>query len=151
MNGSGVQMTPKNSVGMTRGQFLRKLLAGVAVATVAPSVVAEMCERLEIPKGTVYSFGREGRWVINPAWESAKYQVEFLMRHQDFERAQPMAWEANQPTGLYRGIEFGLDPNPLRFEFEGGVFRPVSRLDWHVAGIPERGKSAVKREMMELA
>ena len=44
---------------MNRRDFLRRFLGGLAVAAVAPEVIARACEQAQIPKGTVFSFAPE--------------------------------------------------------------------------------------------
>ena len=117
MNGSGVQMTPRIQLDDSV-QIPQEAARGGCVATVAPEVLARACEEASIPRGTVFSFGRPG-WKLNPAWGNAPYEIDFLVAPGSERLAE---------GGLYRGIEFGADPYPIRMDKDGYVIsRPGVR------------------------
>ena len=49
------------------------MFKGLAVASIAPAVIAKACEDHAIPNGTVFSFGQRMMKPIN--WEEVGYQI----------------------------------------------------------------------------
>ena len=82
---------------MDRRQFLSRLLKGIAVAAVAPEVIAKACEEARIPKGTVFSFGPRGvdTWTLPPHWECQFDRVwgEIMAKQMDHRLANTYKWE----------------------------------------------------------
>lgn len=85
----------------TRRSFLRSLVLSSAALylRVAPNAAAA------IPTGVR----------LNPAWEDAEYEVQFVMQRGSFERLAPVAWDGRR--------EFPLHPTPttLRFTVKDGI------------------------------
>lgn len=69
---------------MDRRNFLRNLAFGIVAL---PAVVKLAAAAKPTPR-LVHS----GRWVPNPAWESAPYDVHFAMSPRSFERMVPQRY-----------------------------------------------------------
>ena len=62
---------------MDRRQFLSRFFKGLAVAAIAPEVIAKACEEHSIAKGTFYSLGRRHSGTQRIFTIPPHYQVQF--------------------------------------------------------------------------
>ena len=62
---------------MDRRQFLSRFFKGLAIAAIAPEVIAKACEEHSIAKGTFYSLGRRHSGTQRIFTIPPHYQVQF--------------------------------------------------------------------------
>ena len=74
---------------MTRRDFISRFFKGLAVAAIAPQVIAKACEDAQIPKGTVFSFAPEQlgamEWKLPPhfEWHFDKVWIDLMANQAD--------------------------------------------------------------------